>query len=98
MLVNAVPAITTVSIFSLVWQYNDTFFTKLFNISDSIVLSKKISSLQATISNVDKITSPTIQRLYLNAGIVLVMLPIVIVYILLQRKFIEGVERSGIVG
>jgi len=29
---------------------------------------------------------------------VLVILPIVLIYILLQRHFIEGVERSGIVG
>jgi multiple sugar transport system permease protein len=98
MLVNAIPSVITVSIFSMVWQYNDTFFAKLFNISDKIVISKKISSLQATIQNVDKILSPTISRLYLYAGIVLVILPIIIIYVLLQRKFIEGVERSGIVG
>lgn len=98
MLVNAIPSVITVSIFSLVWQYNDTFFARLFNISDDIVLSKKITSLTATIQNVDRIESPTIARLYLYAGIVLVILPVILVYVVLQRKFIEGVERSGIVG
>lgn len=98
MLVNAIPSVITVAIFSMVWQYNDTFFAKLFNISDKIVISKKITSLQATIQNVDRVMSPTISRLYLYAGIVLVILPIVIIYVLLQRRFIEGVERSGIVG
>jgi multiple sugar transport system permease protein len=98
MLVNAIPAVVTVAVFSMVWQYNDTFYAKLFLISEDIVISKKISTLQATIANVDKILDTSIQELYLDAGIVLVMLPIVIIYIALQKYFIEGVERSGIVG
>lgn len=98
MLVNAIPSVITVSVFSMVWQYNDTFYSKLFLISEDIVISKKISTLQATIRNVDKILDSAIQELYLNAGIVLVMLPIIIIYIALQKYFIEGVERSGIVG
>lgn len=98
MLVNAMPSVITVSVFSLVWQFNDTFYAKLFLISEDIVISNKISSLQATIANQDQILDTTIQELYLDAGIVLVILPIVLIYILLQRHFIEGVERSGIVG
>lgn len=98
MLVNAVPAVITVSVFSMVWQYNDTFYARLFLISEDIVISKKITTLQATIANVDKILDTSIQELYLDAGIILVMLPIVIIYIALQKYFIEGVERSGIVG
>lgn len=98
MLVNAMPSVITVAVFSLVWQFNDTFYAKLFLISDDIVISQKISSLQAMIANQDQILDTTIQELYLDAGIVLVILPIIIIYCLLQRHFIEGVERSGIVG
>ena len=98
MLVNAMPSVITVAVFSLVWQFNDTFYAKLFLISEDIVISNKISSLQAMIANQDQILDTTIQELYLDAGIVLVILPIIFIYILLQRHFIEGVERSGIVG
>lgn len=98
MLVNAIPSVITVAVFSMVWQYNDTFYANLFRINENIVISKKISSLQATIANVDKILDTTIQELYLNAGIILVMIPIVLIYVILQKQFIEGVERSGIVG
>ena len=87
MLRNATPAAITVAIFSLVWQYNDT-----------IVLSKRIAGLQNTIGNIYKVYDPKILELYLDAGIVLIMLPIVIIYVVLQKQFIEGVERSGIVG
>jgi len=98
MLVNAVPAVVTVAIFSLVWQYNDTFFANLFTIDASMVLSRRITTLQATIQNADQVRDPAIAALYVNAGVVLVILPLIILYVLLQKQFIEGVERSGIVG
>ena len=98
MLVNAMPSVITVTVFSMVWQFNDTFFAKLFLISENVVISKKISSLQAVIATTDKILDVPIQELYLHAGVVLVILPILIIYLVLQKYFIEGVERSGIVG
>lgn len=98
MLVNAMPAIITVTVFSLVWQYNDTFYANLFQISSDIVLSKKISTLVATIANQYKVLDTTIQQLYLSAGVVLMLVPILIIYLILQKRFVEGVERSGIVG
>jgi multiple sugar transport system permease protein len=98
MLLNAMPAVITVSVFSLVWQYNDTFFGRLFLIPNTVLLSKRVSTLQVNIATLDKILDPSIQQLYVSAGIVLLMLPMVILYLLLQKKFVESVERSGIVG
>lgn len=98
MLPNAIPSAITVAIFSMVWQYNDTFFAKLFLISDDIVISKKIATIEATIANATGIQDTNILELYMDAGIVLVMIPIIIIYVILQKQFIEGVERSGIVG
>lgn len=63
-----------------------------------VLVSKKLATLQNNIAALDKILNVRLQELYVNAGVVLVMLPIVILYLVLQRRFIEGVERSGIVG
>jgi multiple sugar transport system permease protein len=98
MMPNAKPSIITVTIFSIVWQYNDTFFSNLFMVSQEIVLSKRIASLLPNIQNLDRVFDPSIATLYLYAGIVLVIIPVILLYILLQKQFIEGVERSGIVG
>ena len=98
MLRNAMPAVITVTVFSIVWQFNDTFYAKLFLVSENVVISKKISSLASVIANQDKILNVTLQQQYTNAGIILVILPIILIYIALQKQFIEGVERSGIVG
>jgi multiple sugar transport system permease protein len=99
MIPNAMPSILTVTIFSLVWQYNDIFFANLFNISNNWVYSRRLATLQATLSGEPwRILDPNISALYVYAGILLMVLPMLIIYIFLQRKFIEGVERSGIVG
>ncbi len=98
MLVNAIPSVITVAVFSLVWQYNDMFYANLFTIDSKYLISKKITTLQATIANMDKIDDPTLTQLYLYAGIVLTILPVILLYVALQRYFMEGVERSGIVG
>ena len=98
MLRNAIPSVITVAVFSLVWQYNDTFYAKLFHLPQSMSIGTRISSLVANIANQYQIMDKTIQTLYLDAGIVLMMIPVVLIYIILQKQFIGGVERSGIVG
>lgn len=98
MLLNAMPSVITVTVFSIVWQFNDTFFAKLFLISEDVVISKKVSSLASVLANQDNILNLTYQKQYTDAGIILVLLPIVIIYLVLQKQFVEGVERSGIVG
>lgn len=98
MLPNATPAIVTVSIFSVVWQYNDNFLGRLFNVSDSILLSRRIASLQATVASADLIRDPAITTLYVYAGVILLILPLMLIYVFLQKYLIEGIERSGIVG
>lgn len=98
MLVNAMPAVITVAVFSLVWQYTDSFYSQLFRIPTDMLLAKRLSTLQNNISANLKILNVRVQRLYVNAGVVLTILPLLLMYLLLQRRFIEGVERSGIVG
>ena len=98
MLRHAMPPVITVAVFSLVWQYNDTFYAKLFHLPQSQSIGTRISSLVANIANQYQIMDKTIQTLYLDAGIVLMMIPVVLIYVILQKQFIEGVERSGIVG
>lgn len=98
MMPNATPAVITVVVFSIVWQYNDSFFASNFNIPDSILITRKLESLVATIANVEKVMNIREQQLYFDAGVILVLVPVVLIYLILQRRFIEGVERSGIVG
>lgn len=98
MLVNAIPAVLTVSVFSLVWQYNDMFYSGLFSIPADQNIAFRLSTIAATIRFVDEIRDPLVVQLYVYAGVVLVLLPILLLYLFLQKYFMEGLERSGIVG
>lgn len=98
MLVNAMPSILTVTVFSVVWQYNDIFYAKLFSINSKYLISMKIASLRASIGFLDQIKDTGLIQVYVYAGVVLTLIPVVLIYVLLQKYFIEGVERSGIVG
>ena len=98
MMPNASPAIITVAVFSIVWQYNDAFFANTFNMPSTLLITRKLDTLINVIANAERINSLRELQLYFDAGVVLVLIPVVAIYIILQRRFIEGVERSGIVG
>lgn len=100
MVPNASSSFLTVFLFSLVWYWNDyyvssTFFTQ--NQTMALML-KNLSSLlsQQLFNNAD--VSVREQIVWMEAGCLLAILPILIVYIFLQKYFTEGIERSGLVG
>ena len=64
----------------------------------TLLITRKLDTLINVIANAERINSLRELQLYFDAGVVLVLIPVVAIYIILQRRFIEGVERSGIVG
>lgn len=97
MMPNAVPAIVTVLLFSFVWHYNDTFYTSLL-MNDANFLSVRLMALGLTYSTVEVVFQPHLIQMVVFGGVLLVIAPILIIYLFLQRYFVEGLERSGIVG
>lgn len=97
MLPNALSSIIIVLLFAFVWQYNDTFFAGLF-MNDMGLLSIRLNSLQSVLTQVQFIRDPNQISLIINAGVVLTIAPLIIIYLFMQRYFMEGIERSGIVG
>lgn len=102
MVPNAITIIATVFLFSFVWQWNDTYYSnmflrnlqtlpKAFNFYDNLI--RKAGTDAAYNMNDGNIVS-----LLQNSGIFLVMVPLMIVYMFTQRYFVEGIERTGIVG
>ena len=97
MLPNAGSAIITVLLFSFVWQYNDVFYASLFMNSSSL-LSVQIATLSSKVGDVLGLKDPNEASLYVHASITLTIIPLIIVYLVLQKRFMESVDRSGIVG
>ncbi|WP_373876534.1 carbohydrate ABC transporter permease [Paenibacillus spongiae] len=106
MLPNAVPALVTVMLFAFVWQWNDTFMTATF-MNQSHVMSMEITMLG---SNTEKTLAallggdpnakidPRYLSMIVDSGILLAIAPLIILYLFVQRFFVESVERTGVVG
>lgn len=97
---NAVPAVVTVFLFSIVWYWNDYYTMEVF-MNTQPTLSVVLSELRYRILNDLSLTQQVDEYLYITwvqAGCLLTISPILIIYMFFQRYFIESVERTGIVG
>lgn len=102
---SSIPIITTVFLFSFAWLWTDNFYTTLF-LGNTKVLSTALGSLAQNLWQVYNTSglgqmsfiSPGFRSIVNNAGTILVVTPLLILYLIAQKSFIEGVERSGIVG
>ena len=94
----SVPMMVTVFLFAFSWQWTDAFYTDLFYNTSSVPL---MLDLIDTIPDALQKTS-SYAALYnvaiMNAGGLMIIAPLVIVYLFGQRYLIEGIERSGITG
>lgn len=101
MVPNASNSFLTVFIFSVVWYWNDSYVSGMF-FTRSNTIALQVSNLWQTISAYFNNGTPTgiasDWLVWIESGCLLSILPILIMYIFLQKNFVEGVERSGIVG
>lgn len=100
MLPNAWPPLLTVFLFSIVWYWNDFYVSSVFfDKNQTIALSlKNLSSLLSQTIFEGSDVSVREQVVWLEAGCLLAVMPILIMYIFLQKYFTEGIERSGLAG
>ncbi len=102
MVPNASNSFLTVFIFSVVWYWNDSYVSGMF-FTKSNTVALMVSNLYQTISAYYSPTgTPTgiasDWLVWIESGCLLSILPILIMYVFLQKNFVEGIERSGIVG
>ncbi|AZN42455.1 carbohydrate ABC transporter permease [Paenibacillus albus] len=92
------PAIVVTTLLSLVWHWNDFFEPSIYLTSEEkftipMMLPRLYQSLTTiTGSNFEVFSLPVVM-----GATFVCLLPMLIVYLLLQRYFIQGVARSGLV-
>lgn len=103
---SAAPAIITVSLFSFVWYWNESYLTEMYV---SGVMTKSgwtslIIQLDNFASNYSSYATTAVSgATSLNesinmAGTMLSILPLLLMYFVLQRYFVESIDRTGITG
>lgn len=100
MLPNVIPTVVLCFILSFVWQWNDTFYASLYAPRLGLI-AQKTSQLGVLITSYLgswDLISDAYTNLLMSVGYMLGMLPLLILFIFGQRFFIQGIERTGLVG
>ncbi len=103
---SAAPAIITVSLFSFVWYWNESYLTSMYvsGINKSTGWTSLIIQLKNFATNYDKYSqtaasaATSINESINMSGTMLSILPLMIMYFVLQRYFVESIDRTGITG
>ncbi len=95
----SVPMMTTVFMFAFSWQWTDTFYTAspFFTASAQPMLTNIVSKIPPSLK-IEYAATSLWESAITNTSGLLVILPLFIIFLFAQRSFVEGIERSGIVG
>jgi multiple sugar transport system permease protein len=94
---NAVPAFITVGLLSFVWHWSEVFNQAQY-MNESPTLSMRLIGVVGLITRNAQVTDLSYVTPAKYAGVALVILPLIVLYLIGQRFFVQSVERSGIVG
>jgi multiple sugar transport system permease protein len=102
MLPQASAAILTVFLFSFVWHWND-YFEPIMYLSDakSYTLGLHLSMVEVELNSALRITGTGNSIMggpMTMAATFLTILPPIIIYLFMQKYFVEGIERTGLTG
>ena len=91
---NARSMLVVIFSLSFAWQWTDTFYSDLLY-GDKLMLP----TLSAFLQNVEQTDKEYyLQFVRANTFTILAILPLIILYCILQKQIIQGIERSGLVG
>ncbi len=88
--------ITTVIILSLIWHWNDYYLAVMYT-SENFPLAVKIAQLSTSLQTINIWNGPYFIGAKCAACLVFVI-PMLILYMILQRKFVQSIDRVGITG
>lgn len=105
MVPNAGAPFLVVTLFSIVWYWNDYYFAQMM-MSDRTMLSTKISVIRRMVATSNDIknaagmagNSTMASSVVVFAGALLFIIPPLLLYLYLQKYFVQSIERTGIVG
>lgn len=94
---NAIAVAITAVLLSLVWYWNDYYYSSIW-LTNTRPISLALSNLSGAFGMDTQNHDPYAVITLMQAGALITIAPILVVFIALQRFFVQGVERVGIVG
>lgn len=93
----SLPSFLTSFLFSFVWYWNETYISSLFLGTGAETLLLRLLNFVSYYTGNGGGLDYANEAIRMAATL-LIILPLLIVYVILQRLFIEGIDRSGITG
>lgn len=90
----------TVSVFALIWHWNDSLLSGMF-ITNDFPLARSLARIETTLTykyNLSLRADSPEAAMILMAACLLFILPMLVFYMIIQRWFIESIDRVGITG
>lgn len=88
--------ILTVSVLSMVWHWNDYYLAIIYT-SQNQPLAVKLAQLPSNLGTIG-IWGSDLSDVITFAGCCMFVFPILIMYMILQRRFVKSIDRVGITG
>ena len=101
MLPDAKPIITSCFLFSFVWQWTDSFYSTMF-LGDISLLSGKLTAISQLLGEyllgITGSNRPSIAygQMMISTGMIMAIIPLLLMYIVSQRAFVESLSQTGI--
>lgn len=102
MLPDARPIITSCFLFAFVWQWTDSFYSKLF-LGGIKLLPKMLTSITGLLSDYLVLINGTGSKpsvaygqMMISTGMIMAIIPLLLLYLVLQKGFVESLSQSGI--
>lgn len=103
---SATPAILTVFLFSFVWYWNESYLTQMYvsgvmtesGWSTLVIKLAKFANNYSSYAQTSGSNPASLNESISMAGTMLSILPVLLLYFVLQRYFVESIDRVGITG
>lgn len=100
----SIPTIATVFLFSFVWNYNESYITSTFVRSAMKLMPLQLSLFDSIFERMSAAVPGApggqfrINESFKMAATLITMAPMMIMYVFVQKQFVEGIEKTGITG
>lgn len=103
---SAAPALITVSLFSFVWYWNESYLTEMYvhgvmkesGWTTLVIQLDKFAANYSEYAQTSGSMATNLNESISMAGTMLSILPLLLMYFILQRYFVESIDRTGITG
>lgn len=99
-----IPIVTVVFLFAFIWNWNDSYSAQVYFSTGNPLIISRLALFDSDFASMSgggvggQMSEALLNEGYKTAATFLSILPLLIIYMFAQKKFIEGIERTGITG